>query len=120
MAIMENCVEPLTPNISETQKHSKTHKLKQSSKNKHQQTENAEDKELSDVESISSNDSGDLKGFPQNMEATTPRDKTTIADHKAIDILCDNLREKGNQPISTTTFSHLLKACRRQKKTPEQ
>jgi hypothetical protein len=46
---------------------------------------------------------------------TPLRDKTIIADHKAIDILCDSLREKGNHPIPTTTFSKFLKACRRQK-----
>jgi hypothetical protein len=38
-----------------------------------------------------------------------------IADHKDISILCDNLREKGNQPVSTTTFSDFLKASRPQK-----
>jgi hypothetical protein len=47
--------------------------------------------------------------------AATPRDKTIIADHKAIDILCDNLREKGNQPIAITNSSQFLIACRRQK-----
>jgi hypothetical protein len=46
---------------------------------------------------------------------TTPKDKTTIADHKAIDILCDHLREQGNHPILINTFSHFLKTCRRQK-----
>jgi hypothetical protein len=46
---------------------------------------------------------------------TTPRDKTTLADHKAIDILCDTLREQSNPPISINTFSHFLENCRRQK-----
>jgi hypothetical protein len=55
--------------------------------NKHEQPENVEDEELSDAESISSNDSGDLQELPRNLTATTPRDKATIADHT----LCDNL-----------------------------
>jgi hypothetical protein len=112
---VENWVEPSTTHTSETKKTSKIHEQKQSFQNKHEQPENAEDKALSDVESISSNDSGDLQESPQNMTATTPRDKTMIADHKAVDILCDNLKEKGNHPASPTTFSQFLKACRRQK-----
>jgi hypothetical protein len=37
------------------------------------------------------------------------------ADHKAIDRLCDSLREYDRNPISATTLSHFLKACRGQK-----
>jgi hypothetical protein len=51
-----------------------------------------------------------LAAFSHNCENTI-----YIADHKAIDILCDHLREQGNHPISINTFSHFLKACRRQK-----
>jgi hypothetical protein len=112
---VENGDEPSTTHTSETKKTSKKHKQKQSLENKNEQPENAEDKVLSDAESISSNDSGDLQESPRNMSATTPRDKTTIADHKAVDILCDSLTEKGNHPVPPTTFSQFLKACRRQK-----
>jgi hypothetical protein len=38
-----------------------------------------------------------------------------LADHKAIDILCERLREKEHNPIPPTTFTYFLKACRRQK-----
>jgi hypothetical protein len=51
----------------------------------------------------------------RNTTPTTPKDKTTIADHKAIDTLCGIIKEQGNYPISINTFSHFLKACRRQK-----
>jgi hypothetical protein len=71
--------------------------------------------DFTDLESLLSDDFEDLQETPRNMEPTTPKDRTTIADHKAIDILCDVIKEQGNHPISVNTFSHFLKVCRRQK-----
>jgi hypothetical protein len=75
-------------------------KQKQTSYNKCGISENVEEKELSEAELSSSSSSenySDLEGTPRST-ATNPKDKTIIADHKVIDILCDNLREKGNYP----------------------
>jgi hypothetical protein len=56
-----------------------------------------------------------LQEPPRNTTPTTPKGKTTIADHKAIDTLYDIIKEQGNHPISINIFSRFLKACRRQK-----
>jgi hypothetical protein len=108
--------ELITPHASRKMKQ-KTRKPKQTSYNKCGISKNVDEKEVSEGELSSSSFSdnySDLEVTPRST-ATNPKDKTIIADHKAIDILCDNLREKGNYPISTVTFSQFLKACRRQK-----
>jgi hypothetical protein len=38
-----------------------------------------------------------------------------VAVHKFIETLCESLRDKWDHPISPSTFSNFLKACRRQK-----
>jgi hypothetical protein len=68
-----------------------------------------------DTEALQSDDSEEMQEMTRNKTSTNTRDRTTIADHKAIDSLCESLREQGNQPVSITTFAHFLKACRRQK-----
>jgi hypothetical protein len=60
----------------------------------HDTSENMEDEELSDTESFSSNEGRNSQELPKAMPPQTPRSKTTLADHKAIDIICDSLREK--------------------------
>ena len=74
-----------------------------------------EGKDFTDQESLLSDDSEDTQEPLRSTMPTMSRDRTMIADHKAIDTLCDNLKEQGKQPISINTFSHFLKACRRQK-----
>jgi hypothetical protein len=100
------------PCTSGTKKTDQVHE--QQPQNTQEPSESTERKDFTDQESILSDDSEDLQETPRNMP-TTQRDKTTLADHKAIDILCDTLREQNNPPISVNTFSHFLKNCRRQK-----
>jgi hypothetical protein len=56
---------------------------------------------------------------PEKMTATTPRDKTTIADHNAIDILCYNLRQKVTNQYALQ-ISHISSKLADEKRTPEQ
>jgi hypothetical protein len=107
-------VDLSTPHTLEIKKTGITYK-QQPPKNKQEQPENGEDKGNKDMDSSSANDSDDQQELPRSQTTAAPRDKTTLADHKAIDNLCDALKAKGNQPITVTTFSHFLKACRRQK-----
>jgi hypothetical protein len=67
------------------------------------------------MEMLFSDNSEDLQETSGNTTLTALKDKTITADHKAIAILCDVMKERGNHPISINTFSHFLKACRRQK-----
>jgi hypothetical protein len=70
-------------NISETKKSNRMQKQQMSAVYKYDQSENTEDRKLSDAESFSSNDSDHSQELLK-----TPRDKTTTADNKAIDTLC--------------------------------
>jgi hypothetical protein len=104
------------PQTSETKKTHRAHKQQQQHpQSTHESPETTEGKDFTDLESLLSHDSEDLQEPPRNTMPTTPKDRTTIADHKTIDILCDIIKEQGNHPISINTFSHFLKACRRQK-----
>jgi hypothetical protein len=86
----------------------------QQPQNTQESPESRERKDFTDQESIISDDSEDLQETPRNMP-TTQREKTTLADHEAIDSLCDTLRGQSNPPISINTVSHFLKTYRRQK-----
>jgi hypothetical protein len=76
---------------------------------------NEDDTNQHELESVSSIDSDDQRELPQHVSPTLLRDKITLADHKAIDTMCEALRGKGDPPITIATFSHFLKTCRRQK-----
>jgi hypothetical protein len=103
------------PCTSKMKKINRVHKQQQQHpQNTQESPETTERKYFTDLESLHSDDSEDLQETPRNTP-TTPRDKTTLTDHKSIDILCDTSREQGNHPISINTFSHFLKNCRRQK-----
>jgi hypothetical protein len=101
---------PHTPNVYENQSTCKDKQLHSPQKMQDQQ-----ESDHNDTEAQQSDNSEDLHEMTRNKALMNIRDRTTIADHKAIDSLCDNLRDQGNQPISISTFSHFLKACRRQK-----
>jgi hypothetical protein len=81
----------------------------------HKTQEYPEGKDFTDLDSLHSDDSDEAQESTRTATTSMPTDKTTIADHKAIDTLCDRLREQGKHPISINTLSHFLKACRRQK-----
>jgi hypothetical protein len=81
----------------------------------HDQSGVFEEEELSEAESCASSNAGQSQELSQTVLTQTTRDKTMFADHKAIDTLCERLREKEHNPVPPTTFSYFLKACRRQK-----
>jgi hypothetical protein len=114
----EILVDPTTPipttHSSDTKK-KKLVKERQPIITQHDQSENSEDEEPSDAETISSNDAGNSQELPKAILPQTLRDKTMLADHGAIDTLCDSQIEKDHNSIPTKTFSNFLKACRRQK-----
>jgi hypothetical protein len=116
VATPEPCTLHPIPQTSEMKKTNRVHKQQQQHlKNTNEPPEATEGKDFTDPESLLSDDSEDLQEPPRHTTPTTPKDRTTIADHKAIDTLCDIIKEQGNHPISINTFSHFLKACRRQK-----
>jgi hypothetical protein len=104
-ATPEPCSLRPTSQPFETKKTNRRYKQQQQHpENTHESPETTKGKDFTDLESLLSDDSEDLQEPPRNTTPTTPKDKTTIADHKAIDILCDHLREQGNHPYRLTPF----------------
>ncbi|XP_023723410.1 uncharacterized protein LOC111873162 [Cryptotermes secundus] len=112
-------VNTLNPNLSthmtETKLTQQKEKQQQLDATKEEQAEQMEGQENSDAESLSSNDPGNSQEEPISNSQQAKRHKIMTADHKAIDRLCESLKGNEKNPISTTTLSHFLKACRGQK-----
>ncbi|PNF24709.1 hypothetical protein B7P43_G17248 [Cryptotermes secundus] len=107
-ATPEPCTPRPTPQIFETKKTNRGHKQQQQHpQNTHGSKETIEGKNFTDLESPLS------AGATQKYNANNAKRQSN--NHKAIDILCDNLKEQDKQPTSINTFPHFIKACRRQK-----
>jgi hypothetical protein len=109
------CTSPPTPQNAETKKIKPVHKQQQHTINIQESLETTEKEDCTDMEPLLSDDPENLQETSRSSTLTTLKDKTIIADHKAIDVLCTVMKEQGKQPIAINTFSHFLKACRRQK-----
>jgi hypothetical protein len=83
---------PTTPAVVKKQAETQTQQSDPS--NKQSKSDKTENTEPSDVESLSSNDSYRMLESSQNLKPGVYRDKTMVADHKAIDTLCESLRDK--------------------------
>jgi hypothetical protein len=85
---------PTTPAV--VKKQTETQTQQSDPTNKQSRSDKTEDTELSDVESLSFNDSYRILESSQILKPGVYRDKTMIA----IDTLCESLRNKWDHPIS--------------------
>jgi uncharacterized protein (DUF2249 family) len=104
-----------TPQSPIPSTHMSETKLPQQKEKQQSNTTKNEEQVESDAESSSSNEAGNSQEEKKSTSQQEKRHKIMTADHKAIDRLCDSLRERDRNPISPTTLSHFLKACRGQK-----
>jgi hypothetical protein len=88
-----------TPLSSDTKGTRTLEKQQQLTKTQHDQSGVFEEEELSEAESWASSKAGQSQELSKTILTQTSRDKTMLADHKAIDILCERLRVKEHNPI---------------------
>jgi hypothetical protein len=78
-------------------------------RNRNAKTENDDCNELSEAESVSSTDSRRSRESYTSVKGRTRGDKTMTADHKAIDVPFELLRENADNPTSPSGFANFLR-----------